>query len=413
MCDILNNLPASIADAPDRRRFLQILGGTTAASVLTAGTASADSEPRPNPATGPRGRTQIIPLGTAGGPTILDPARAGTSTAIVYQDQVYLVDLGLGAYRRLIQSGISPELTSVGNALGNVRGIFFTHLHSDHVADWPGLYWTAGSNSVGRTAPPIQVFGPGPRHSLPRVFPPGRPTPPVIGPADATPGTVEMTAYLRQAFAADLNDRARDGSAPDPAALFQIRDIDLSAIWTPDPNGTPPRLTSPIPVWRDGDVTVTATLVDHHPTAPAFAYRFDTPDGSIVVSGDTTVSPNLIDLARDADHLVHEVIDPAFVDRLVAALPPAQAGPMRAHLLGSHTTIEQVGAEVAEPAGVGELILTHLVPANNPVERWYRARRGYSGRVTVAADLRPIVVGPPGGGRDLDSPHETAGSSSP
>ncbi len=58
---------------------------------------------------------------------------------------------------------------------------------------------------------------------------------------------------------------------------------------------------------------ITATLVDHHPKAPAFAYRFDTPDGSIVVSGDTTVNPNLIDLAHNADYLVHEVIDPGLI----------------------------------------------------------------------------------------------------
>lgn len=154
----------------DRRRFLQIVGGTAAACVLTAGTVSAETSSR-DP--GQRDRTRIIPWGTAGGPTILDPARAGTSTAMVYQDQVYLVDLGLGAYQRLVQSGISPEQTSMGETLGAVCGIFFTHVHSDHAADWPALYWTAGSNSVGRTAPPIQVFGPGPRHSLPRVHPPG------------------------------------------------------------------------------------------------------------------------------------------------------------------------------------------------------------------------------------------------
>ena len=62
-------------------------------------------------------------------------------------------------------------------------------------------------------------------------------------------------------------------------------------------------------MWSDGEVQVTATLVDHHPTAPAFAYRIDTPDGSVTVSGDTTVSQNLIDLAKDTDYLVHEVID--------------------------------------------------------------------------------------------------------
>lgn len=83
------------------------------------------------------------------------------------------------------------------------------------------------------------------------------------------------------------------------------------------------------------------------------------------------------------------------LDAVFAALQqvPGLANPLRAHLLGSHTTIEQVGAEVAEQARARNLVLTHLVPANNPVARWRQAQRGYSGRLIVAADLRPITVG--------------------
>lgn len=154
----------------------------------------------------------------------------------------------------------------------------------------------------------------------------------------------------------------------------------------------PPALDAPIPVWTDGDVRITATLVDHHPMAPAFAFRFDTPDGSIVISGDTRPSDNLIALARDTDVLIHEVIDPAFADLLAARLPPDQAGPVRTHLLHSHTTIEQVGA-VAEAARAKTLVLTHLVPSDNPVERWEAAAEGFAGRLIVGADLMNIPVG--------------------
>ena len=143
-------------------------------------------------------------------------------------------------------------------------------------------------------------------------------------------------------------------------------------------------------MWKDGDVTVTATLVDHHPTAPAFGFRFDTPDGSITISGDTTVSQNLIDLARDTDYLVHEVIDPAFADRLAATLPPEQATALKTHLLGAHTTIEQVGRDVAEQAGAKNLVLTHQVPGNNPKSVWQAARTGYSGRLIVGEDLMEL-----------------------
>ncbi len=335
-------------------------------------------------------------LGTAGGPVIL-PAepraggqRYGVSTAVVYEDRVYVVDLGNGAHLRLVEAGLGGERLNTGFA--NVRGVFFTHLHSDHVSEWPGMYAT-GSMNVGSYEGRIEVFGPGDRGSLPRVYPPGRPAPPVINPDDPTPGITGMTGYLRQAFAADLNDRRRDSNFNDPGSLFRVHDIDISPYWTVDPEGVPPRLDHPIPVWTDGDVRVTATLVDHHPTAPSFAYRFDTPDGSIVVSGDTTVSENLIDLASDADYLVHEVIDPLFVDQLVATLPPEKAEPVKAHLLESHTTIEQVGRDVAEPAGAKNLVLSHLVPSNNDRRRWRQAQAGYSGKLIIGEDLMQLGVG--------------------
>lgn len=393
MCDFISRAAgeADAAPGPNRRRLLTTLGAAVAGSALPIGTAAASATPRPN--TEPRARTRIVPLGTAGGPTLLDPARAGVSTAIVHADRVYLVDLGLGAYHRLVQSGITPGLTK-GDLLGNVRGIFFTHLHSDHIADWPALYVTSNSNAIGRTGPPIQVWGPGVRPTLPRVFPPGRPQPPVFEPDEPGPGTIGMTRHLRQAFATDLNDRSRDGALAGPDNLFQVHDVDLTGIWTPDPEGKPPRLSAPIHVWQDDDVTITATLVDHPPTAPAFAYRFDTPDGSIVISGDTAVSENLIDLAHDTDYLVHEVIDAQFVDRVVSQLPPEQAAPMREHLLSAHTTIEQVGAQVAQAARARNLVLTHLVPANNLPARWKLAQQGYSGRLVIGNDLQALNVHP-------------------
>ena len=138
---------------------------------------------------------------------------------------------------------------------------------------------------------------------------------------------------------------------------------------------------------------MSATLVDHHPTAPAFGFRFDTPDGSVTISGDTGVSQNLIDLAQGTDYLVHEVIDPAWVERLTATLPPEVGGPLGEHLLESHTTIEQVGRDVAEKAGVKNLVLTHLLPGDNPKGRWQPARHGYSGRLVVGEDLMELRVG--------------------
>ncbi|MCP2256245.1 Ribonuclease BN, tRNA processing enzyme [Prauserella aidingensis] len=310
-----------------------------------------------------------------------------------YKNRVYLVDLGMGAFQRLAASGLRDNSEPNG-ALNKVRGIFFTHLHSDHTVDWPTLYATGSVNVTDPGREPIEVFGPGRRDSATRVYPPSRPTPALVNPSDPYPGIAAMTGYLRQGFAQDFNDRIRDTDFAGPDVIFRAHDIDISDLWRVDPAGKPPHLDKPIEVWQDGEVTVTATLVDHHPTAPAFGFRFDTPDGAIVISGDTTVSENLIDLAQGADYLVHEVIDAQWVDEIVSALPPEAAEPVRTHLLEAHTTIEQVGRDVAEPAGVKNLVLSHLVPGNSPDKSWRRAQRGFSGRLIIGSDLMSIAVRP-------------------
>lgn len=254
-------------------------------------------------------------------------------------------------------------------------------------------YWNTNRQST--TLPTIKVFGPGDRPSLARIFPAGRPAPAVVNPENPMPGITSMTGYLEQAFATDINDRMRDNNQPSLSRIFELHDIDVSRWWAIDPEGVPPVLPAGtrIPVVVDGDVTVTATLANHHPAAAAFAYRFDTPDGSIVISGDTTVHPNVEDLARGADYLVHEVIDAAWVDRVTAALPDAVREGTRKHLIEAHTTIEQVG-RVAERAKVKNLVLTHLVPADNPTRLWRRAGRNFSGRTYVGEDLARFGMGP-------------------
>jgi len=398
MCDVIGSALRALTDLDISRRGLLRSAGTTAAvAVLGTATASCSGTTTSTASTaateaGPAARTRLVLLGTAGGPTILDPARAGTSTAVVYDGGVHVVDLGFSAHQRLVAAGLGGD--GLGNGFGNVRSILFTHMHSDHLTEWPAIYATAPTNIAGRLPEtPIQVFGPGSRGALPRVFPAGRTVGDPVNPADPTPGIVAMTESLRQVWAGDFNDRLRDSSFLDPVAVFAVHDIDVSTVWaTVDPQGVPPRLTEPIPVWTDGDLRITATLVDHHPTAPAFGFRFDTPDGSIVISGDTCPSENLIDLARGADYLVHEVIDPQFVEALMKRLPAEQADPLRTHLLESHTTIDQVGP-VAEAAGVGTLVLSHLAPAHNPPERWQEAQKGFSGRLIVGEDLMQLPVG--------------------
>ena len=126
--------------------------------------------------------------------------------------------------------------------------------------------------------------------------------------------------------------------------------------------------------------------------SPVFAYRFDAPDRSIVISGDTAPSANLLALAKGADVLVHEVMHLPSLDALIATEPNAAS--LRAHLLASHSSAEQVG-RLATEAGVKTLVLSHFVPGGYPFlsdEVWRDAVRPYfSGRLIVGRDLMEVT----------------------
>jgi ribonuclease BN (tRNA processing enzyme) len=142
-------------------------------------------------------------------------------------------------------------------------------------------------------------------------------------------------------------------------------------------------------VYRDERVRVTCTLVKHPPVVPAFAFRFDTQDRSIVFSGDTAPCDSLIALARGADVLVHEVLHEPSLDAICANLPNATR--LRRHLLDSHTTQDQVGI-VAREAGVKCLVLSHFVPADSVTDDTWRdaAARDYDGKIVLGRDLMEI-----------------------
>lgn len=136
---------------------------------------------------------------------------------------------------------------------------------------------------------------------------------------------------------------------------------------------------------RSGSVAVPS------PIDQAYAYRFDTADRSIVVSGDTGPSRELVTLATGADVLVHEVMHLGGVENLLKRVP--NAATLRLNLVRHHTSTEDVGM-IAAAAGVKTLVLTHFVPADDPAlteEMWLEGvRKHYSGRVVMGQDLLEI-----------------------
>jgi ribonuclease BN (tRNA processing enzyme) len=232
-----------------------------------------------------------------------------------------------------------------GAPLPSLRAVFITHHHSDHNLDYGNLLYNAWAAGL-RTR--VDTYGPPPLHA--------------------------MTAAFWELNKFDLDTRIADEGRPDLRKLIAAHEF-----------------SGPGLVTQTDAVKVTSARVFHPPIAQSYAYRFDTADRSIVVSGDTAYSADLITLARGADVLVHEVMHLEGVESLLKRVP--NAATLRANLVRHHTSTEDVG-KVANAAGVKTLALTHFVPADDPSltdERWLEGvRKHYSGRIVLGQDLMEI-----------------------
>jgi ribonuclease BN (tRNA processing enzyme) len=284
----------------------------------------------------PQSKTRLILLGTGGGPRPRK-ARAAPSQVILVDGAVYVVDCGDGVARQFVAADVP---------LAALRHVFITHHHSDHNAGYGNLLllaWTAGLRTR------VDAWGPAPLERITRLF-------------------FEMSAF-------DIETRIADEGRVPLVPLVHAHEIGNGGV-----------------ILKEEGVTVTAARVHHPPIANAFAYRFDTRDRSIVISGDTAMPADaLIALARGADILVHEVVYPPAIDRLVAPLPNAAA--LKKSILAHHTSPEDVG-RIAHAAGVKTLVLSHFVPAEDPSitdEMWTApVRAHFGGRIVLGKDLMEI-----------------------
>jgi ribonuclease Z len=226
---------------------------------------------------------KVILLGTGVGPPV-NLQQYGASTLIEAGSMRLLFDCGRGATLRLAQVGVP---------LGSISRLFLTHLHSDHVVQIPDLLltgWVGGGRKI-----PLEVWGP--------------------------EGTRDMMDHLQQAFAFDIHMRRDvDEKAAGDGIKVLSHDIKQGIVF--DQEG----------------VKVTAFLVDHSPVTPAFGYRVDYRGRSVVLSGDTRVSENLLRFAEGVDVLVHEVLDADTAQGYFPNNPKIAEA-----ILAKHTTPEQAG----------------------------------------------------------------------
>lgn len=333
--------------------------------------------------TNPSAEMRVITLGTGGGP-IVSGSRAGTSTAIRVGDATYVVDCGMGSIRNYRQSC----------QWGELRSIFLTHHHSDHIYDL-GSYLVTGWQVPGESfSRAIQVYGPGKPPAFPALDEEqSKSFEQKLGDRAMT-GTAEIVdALLDKVFSSDIAIRMIDEGRDEPHEWVQGHDIAIPEEADAHPVHARHPVMEPFEVYRDELVTVTAILVDHRLCYPAFAFRFDSAAGSVVISGDTAVSENCMKLAQGADLLLHEVMD---LDAILATFPdgPTRDG-IEVHLRESHTSYEDVG-QIAQQAGVGELVLHHIVP-NTPgaadTEKMRKtAAAHFPGTVSIAEDNDEFIV---------------------
>ncbi|MFW9981973.1 MAG: MBL fold metallo-hydrolase [Candidatus Thorarchaeota archaeon] len=265
--------------------------------------------------------TKVILLGT-GTPNI-DPERSGPSVAIVVDKSVYVVDFGPGIVRRAIAAGIKP--TSLVRA-------FLTHLHSDHTVGYPDLIFTPAVE--GRNEP-LEVFGPR--------------------------GLVNMTQYIQEAFKEDIRERF-DGLEPALKRGYVVNAHEIE-------EGT---------IYKDDYVEVEAFRVDHG-SLDAYGFKFLTSSKSIVISGDTCPTPNLIKKSMGCDILIHEVYS-------AEGLSERPDKWIKYHS-SVHTSTHEL-AEIANKVKPGLLVLYHQLFWKRTEEQLLaEISEIYNGRIVSGKDL--------------------------
>lgn len=267
-----------------------------------------------------------------------DPQRRGPSQVIETEGQLVLVDCGAGALHRLIEAGYS------GHA---IRRIAITHLHSDHITGLADLLWAGWLQHWWATPPPI------------------------VGP----PGTAEFVHRLIDAFAYDIHVRTAEGGLGREGLEPPVEEIEDG--WTAEGDH-----------WR-----LTGFRVEHEPVDQAFGFRVDADAGSVVVSGDTRRSENLVRHARDADLLIHEVVWRTGMNELIGGAPDPSRRARWERVLNYHTPADDLG-EVAASADAKHLVLSHLILAGGtPDDLRADVRKAFPGRLTVGEDLASFEVG--------------------
>jgi ribonuclease Z len=272
---------------------------------------------------------QVIVLGS--GSPLPDPLRAGPSTLVRTAAGDLLFDCGRGVLMRA---------AGAGSGAGAFRGVFLTHLHSDHTTDLNDIVTMRWAMSFQPN--PLAVWGPVGTDRL----------------VEATEAMLESDIGYRLAHHDDLTWRPS-------ATVTEVED------------GV---------IFEEGTVRVTAAPTDHAPVRPTVGYRIEEEGRSVVIAGDTVPCRSLDELTTGAEVLVHTVVRRDLIEHFGL--------PRLTDVLDYHSSVPDA-AQTAARAGVGTLILTHLVPSPAPgtEQEWLDpATAHFDGEVVLATDLLTLDV---------------------
>lgn len=223
--------------------------------------------------------------------------RFGPATLIEYKHEKLLFDVGRGTTIRLSQVGLSPA---------DVNHLFLTHLHSDHISGYADFWLTSW---IWQRSNPLNIYGPA--------------------------GTENFTSFTKQAFTGDISYRVEQTNLSLTGLETVTHDISSARV-----------------LYESGDLKVTAFSVDHGAVKPAYGYRVDAGKSSIVISGDTALSDNLIEHAKGVDLLIHElaVIEPDLLS----------ANPKLSKIAEYHSSLDDIKSTI-NLTKAKRTVLTHLL----------------------------------------------------
>jgi ribonuclease Z len=283
--------------------------------------------------------TEVILTGT--GVPHPRPGRAGAGTLIRHGGIALQFDAGRSTVMRLMDAGTPPHALSA---------VFLTHVHSDHVVALPDVAMTRWvQQQLAQTGPLTVVAAEG--------------------------LAARFVRRMLEPFGDDLALRAEHTGATPLEVLLQPFDVRQvpEVVWTSD----------------DEQVRVLAVAVHHEPVPEAVAYRIETPDAVIVISGDTRVCAEVEQLSAGADIVVHEACR-------TSALQPLIAATVFETIFSYHADTVALG-QMAARARIPHVVLTHLIPPpESPADAENFAgdlrKGGYEGRITVGNDLTTISL---------------------